>query len=64
MKNYENLSILKIKKTSKSLNKLEKSLWFKKFLGNIDSVNYEETLTIMIIIMVFLMNMNIEKLEV
>ena len=30
VKKYENLSILKIKKTSKSLNKLEKSLRFKK----------------------------------
>ena len=29
-------------KESKSLNKLEKSLRFKKFRGNIDSVNYED----------------------
>ena len=32
----------KKKKASKSLNKLEKSLRFKKFCGNIDSVNYED----------------------
>ena len=42
VKNYKNLSISKIKKASKSLNKLEKSLRFKKFCGNIDSVNYED----------------------
>ena len=38
VKNYENLSISKIKKASKSLNKI-KSLRFKKFRGNTDSVN-------------------------
>ena len=42
MKNYETLSIRKIKKASKSLNKLKKSLRFKKFRGNIDSVNYKD----------------------
>ena len=42
VKNYENLSISKIKKASKSLTKLKKSLRFKKFCGNIDSVNYED----------------------
>ena len=42
VKNYENLSISKIKKASKSLTKLKKSLRFKKFRGNIDSVNYED----------------------
>ena len=42
VKNYENLSISKIKKASKSLNKLKKSLRFKKFRGNTDSVNYED----------------------
>ena len=42
VKNYKNLSISKKKKASKSLNKLEKSLRFKKFCGNIDSVNYED----------------------
>ena len=40
VKNYENLSVSKIKKASKSLKKLNKSLRFKKFCGNIDSVNY------------------------
>ena len=42
LKNYENLSVSKIKKASKSLTKLKKSLRFKKFRGNIDSVNYED----------------------
>ena len=42
VKNYENLSISKIKKASKSFNKLEKSLRFKKCCGNIDCVNYED----------------------
>ena len=37
VKNYENLSVSKIKKVSKSLNKLKKCLKFKKFHGNIDS---------------------------
>ena len=51
VKNYENLSIRKIKKASKSLNKLEESLRFMK------------SLTIMIIIKILLMMMNIEKME-
>ena len=42
VKNYENLSISKIKRASKILTKLKKSLRFKKFRGNIDSVNYED----------------------
>ena len=42
VKNYENLSISKIKKTNESLTKLKESLKFKKFHGNIDSVNYED----------------------
>ena len=42
VKSYKNLSVSKIKKASKSLTKLEKSLRFKKFRGNIDSVNYED----------------------
>ena len=41
VKNNENISISKIKTTSKSLTKLKKSLGFKKIRGNIDSVNYE-----------------------
>ena len=39
-KNYKNLSISEIKEPGKSLTKLKKSLRFKKFHGNIDSVNY------------------------
>ena len=42
VKNYKNRSISKIKKASKSLTKLKKSLRFKKFHGNLDSVNYED----------------------
>ena len=42
VKNYENLSVSKIKKASNSLNELEKSLRFKKFRVNVDSVNYED----------------------
>ena len=42
LKTIKNLSVSKIKKASKSLTKLEKSLRFKKFRGNIDSVNYED----------------------
>ena len=63
VKNYEDLSISKIKTASKSLNKIKKGLRFKKFRGNIDSVNMK-TLKIMIIIMILLMMMNIEKLGV
>ena len=42
VKNYENLSVSKIKKASNSLNELEKSLRFKKFRVNVHSVNYED----------------------
>ena len=42
VKNYENLSISKIKKASKSLTKLKISLRFKNFHCNIDSLNYED----------------------
>ena len=42
VKNYKNLSISEIKKAGKNLTKLKKSLSFKKFRGNIDSVDYEE----------------------
>ena len=42
VKNYKNLSISEIKEAGKSLTKLKKSLRFKKFRGNIDSVNYED----------------------
>ena len=42
VKNYENLSISKIKKASKSLTKLKISLRFKNFRCNIDSLNYED----------------------
>ena len=41
MKNCKNLSISEIKEAGKSLTKLKKRLRFKKFRGNIDSVNYE-----------------------
>ena len=41
VKNYENLSISKKKKGKQNLTKLKKSLRFKKFRGNIDSVNYD-----------------------
>ena len=42
VQNYENLSIQKVKKASKSLNKFLKSLRFKKFRGNADRVDYED----------------------
>ena len=42
VKNYKNLSISEIKEAGKSLTKLKKSLKFKNFHGNIDSVNYED----------------------
>ena len=42
VKNYKNLSISEINEAGKSLTKLKKSLRFKKFRGNIDSVNYED----------------------
>ena len=63
VKNYENLSVSKIKKASKSLTKLKKSLSLKHFVV-ILTVLIMKALTIMIIIMVLLMMMmNIEKLE-
>ena len=40
--NKEYLFESEIKKTDKNLNELEKSLRFKKFYGNIDSVDYED----------------------
>ena len=40
-KNKKYLSESEIKKTNKNLTKLKKSLRFKKFRGNIDSVNYD-----------------------
>ena len=42
VKNYKNLSMSEKKEPAKSLTKLKKSLRFKKFRGNIDSVNYED----------------------
>ena len=63
VKKYENLSISKIKKASKSLNKLEKSPILKNF-AVILIVLTMKTLTIMTTVMVLLMRMNIEKLEV
>ena len=42
VKNYKNISISEIKKAGKNLTKLKSSLSFKKFRGNIDSVDYEE----------------------
>ena len=56
VKNYENLSVSKVKKAS--LTKSKKSLRFKKFRGNTDSVNYKY------LDMILLLMMNIEKLEV
>ena len=41
-KNKKYLSESEIKKTKKNLTKLKKSLRFKKFRGNIDSVDYED----------------------
>ena len=41
-KNKKYLSESEIKKTNKNLTKLKKSLRFKKFRGNIDSVDYED----------------------
>ena len=40
--NVKNLSMSEIKEASKNLTKLIKSLKFKKFRGNIDSVDYED----------------------
>ena len=41
-KNYKYLSKSEIRKINKNFNKLKKSLRFKKFRGNIDSVEYED----------------------
>ena len=41
-KNKKYLSESEIKKTNKNLNKLRKSMRFKKFHGNIDSVDYDD----------------------
>ena len=60
-KNKKYLSESEIKKTNKNLAKLKKSLRFKKFCGNIDSIDYED-LDNMVIIMILLM-MNTKKLE-
>ena len=42
VKNCKNLSISEIKEAGKNLTRLKKSLRFKKFHGNIDSVDYED----------------------
>ena len=42
MKNYIHHSISEIKKASKNLTKFKKSLRFKQFLDNINSVDYDE----------------------
>ena len=42
MKNYKYLSISEIKRASKNLIWIKKSLRFKKFRGNIDSVDYDD----------------------
>ena len=62
-KSKKYLSESEIKKTNQNLNQLEKGLRFKKFCGNIDSVDYEDPI-IMIIIIILLMMMNTEKLVV
>ena len=66
IKNYKHLSISEIKKASKNLTKLKKSLRFKKFHGNIDSVDYEDldNYDDMMIIMILPMMMNTEKFGV
>ena len=42
VKNYKNLSVSEIKEAGKILKELKISLRFKKFRGNIDSVDYED----------------------
>ena len=42
LKTKKYLSESEIKKTNKNLNKLRKSMRFKKFHGNIDSVDYDD----------------------
>ena len=61
-KKCKSLSISKIEKTNKSLNKFLKSLRFKKFNGNL-IVLIMKILIIMMIIMILPMMMNTEQLE-
>ena len=42
IKNYRYLSASEIKKARKNLAELKKSLWLKKFNGNVDSVDYDD----------------------
>ena len=42
IKNYRHVSASEIKKVGKNLTKLKKSLTFKKFHGNVYSVNYDD----------------------
>ena len=42
IKNYRYLSASEIKKARKNLAELKKSLWLKKFYGNVDSVDYDD----------------------
>ena len=42
IKNYRHLSTSEIKEAGKNLNELKKSLTFKKFNGDIDSVDYDD----------------------
>ena len=56
------LSVSKTKKAKKKLTKLKKSLKFKKFHGDIDSVDYDYLDIRMIIMMLFMM-INTEKLK-
>ena len=42
IKNYRYLSASEIKEVGKNLNELKKSLRFKKFHGDIDSVDYDD----------------------
>ena len=66
IKNYKHLSISEIKKASKNLTKLKKSLRFKKLHGNIGSVDYEDldNYDDMMIIVILPMMMNTEKFGV
>ena len=60
-KNYKSLCISEIKKTNKSLYKSKRCLRFKKFHGNIDTVDYED-LIIKMIIMILPIMAHTEKL--
>ena len=62
VKNYENLSISKIKKASKSLNKLKKVWDLKNFMVILIALIMMNSI-IMILIMILLLMMNIEKLK-